>query len=218
MYHQSRWLIISMLTSTLFFSCKEKEGNKQTEKPTVENKSVSDEPKSEKMPEKKIEAIKTPEVNIPENNYDNLKTKFVKTDKDISQQEKWIRSLIDRNVTEGTSGVFTSKCNDYVNDVIEVAWGYDGSIDEATLKKRWSNKYDLKYADFANVFDGDGNGGWGSKKISNLEYLGEVNNGDWFKLTIKGGTLNNDYSETLIRVIKVINKNGKFFIDNFLSL
>jgi hypothetical protein len=45
-----------------------------------------------------------------------------------------------------------------------------------------------------------------------------LNNGDWFKLTIKGGGGENDFSTTLVRVIKVIRKGNTFYVDNFMSL
>ena len=56
------------------------------------------------------------------------------------------------------------------------------------------------------------------KKLTKVEFLGELNNGDWFKLTIKGGSGTNDFSTTFIRVIKVIKKGNSFYIDNFISL
>jgi hypothetical protein len=74
-----------------------------------------------------------------------------------------------------------------------------------------------KYSNFGHLFE-TGNGGWGTKKLTKVEYLGELNNGDWFKLTIKGGVGENDFSTTLVRVIKVIRKGNTFYVDNFMSL
>jgi hypothetical protein len=96
-------------------------------------------------------------------------------------------------------------------------WGYDGSIDEKTLKEKWENQYDLKYSNFGHLFE-KGNCGWMTKKLTKIEYLGDLNDGDWFKLTINGGCEMNDYSSALIRIIKVVKEGDTFYIDNFLSL
>ena len=67
------------------------------------------------------------------------------------------------------------------------------------------------------VFE-NGNGGWASRKIENIKYLGKLNDGKWFELKITGGSNEKDYSQKLIRVIKVTKLNNKYFIDNFISL
>ena len=154
--------------------------------------------------------------NIPENNYDLLVPKFVNKEKDISEYNKWLANIVE-NEFDGDTSYMTKKCFDYVGDVIDFAWGYDGSIDEKTLNKKWANQYDLKYSNFGHLFEA-GNGGWGTKKLTKVEFLGELNNGDWFKLTIKGGGGENDFSTTLVRVIKVIRKGNTFYVDNFMSL
>jgi len=154
--------------------------------------------------------------NIPENNYDLLVQKFVNKEKDISEYNKWLANIVE-NEFDGDTSYMTKKCYDYVYDVIDNIWGYDGSIDDKTLNKKWSNQYDLKHSNFEHLFE-DGNGGWGTKKLTKVEFLGELNNGDWFKLTIKGGGGENDFSTTLIRVIKVIRKGNTFYVDNFISL
>ena len=75
----------------------------------------------------------------------------------------------------------------------------------------------MKYSKFGHLFE-SGNCGWASKSLSKFEFLGELNNGDWFKLTIRGGCGTNEYSTTIVRVIKVIKKSNRFYIDNFISL
>ena len=104
-----------------------------------------------------------------------------------------------------------------IGDVIGYYWGYDEDIDEKILKEKWGNRYDLKYSNFGHLFE-NGNSGWMTKKLTKIEYLGELNDGDWSKLTINGGVDLNDYSNTLIRIIKVVKKGNNFYIDNFLSL
>ena len=154
--------------------------------------------------------------NFPENNYDLLVPKFRNKEKDISEYNKWLANIVAMDLDGDTSYV-TKKCDDYIFDVLDFYWGYDGSIDEKTLNKKWANQYDLKHSNFGHLFE-SGNGGWGTKKLTKIEFLGELNNGDWFKLTIKGGSGENDFSTTLVRVIKVIRKGNSFYIDNFISL
>ena len=154
--------------------------------------------------------------NISENNYDLLVPKFGNKEKDISEYNKWLANIVAKDM-DGDTSYMTKKCTDYIYDVIDFNWGYDGSIDEKTLNKKWTKQYDLKYSNFWHLFE-TGNGGWGTKKLTKVEFLGELNSGDWFKLTIKGGGGTNDFSTTLVRVIKVIKKGNAFYIDNFLSL
>jgi len=157
-----------------------------------------------------------PQANITENNYDLLVTKFGNKEKDISEYNKWLANIVAMDLDGDTSYV-TKNCLAYIFDVLDFYWGYDGSIDEKTLNKKWANQYDLKHSNFGHLFE-SGNGGWGTKKLVKVEFLGELNSGDWFKLTIKGGSGTNDFSTTLIRVIKVIKKGNAFYIDNFISL
>ena len=48
------------------------------------------------------------------------------------------------------------------------------------------------------------------KTLTKVKFIGELNSGVWFKLTIKGGSWTNDFSTTLVRVIKVIKKGNAF--------
>ena len=154
--------------------------------------------------------------NIPENNYDQLSKSFLTTGKDVSKISAWIREIVVQNYDVDTSCV-TIRCMNYINDAIDLAWGYDGSIDEATFTKKWNKFYDLKYSGFGHMFQ-TGNGGWASKRITELKYLGSLNNGEWFKVTLQGSDSENDFSTTIIRVLKIVNKSNKFYIDNFISL
>jgi hypothetical protein len=153
---------------------------------------------------------------VPENNYDQYSSRFLKLGKDVSGIQSWINKIV-LDDFDGDSSYVTPRCLKYINDATELAWGYDGSIDEATFNKKWNKFYDLKHASFGHMFIA-GNGGWDSKKITSLDYLGELNKADWFKLVIQGGPSENDFSVTLVRVIKVIRINDRYYIDNFLSL
>ena len=149
-------------------------------------------------------------VFIPENNYAKLSQQFKNKDKNIEEQKKWISKILTNQE------ILTKKCEEYVNDVANYNLGYDGSIEEEELKERWGNQYDLKYKNFVHLFE-TGDCGWGSQKLTKVEYLGELNEGDWFKLTIKGSCYPNNYSQTIDRVIKVIKENNLFLIDYFIS-
>lgn len=152
---------------------------------------------------------------IPENNYDKLTTEFFNKQKDVSEIKKWIPGILDAEFTNKM--IFTEKCKEYITDVIDFSSGYDGTISEVDLKKKWAKQFDLKYSKFAHIFE-TGNCGWATREIKKIEYLGELNKGDWFKLTIVGGCGEKDYSETIIRVIKVVKENNLFLLDNLISL
>jgi hypothetical protein len=49
------------------------------------------------------------------------------------------------------------------------------------------------------------------------EYLGELNGADWFRLVIKGGCGENDFSESLTRVVKVESAGGRYQITNMMN-
>jgi hypothetical protein len=102
-------------------------------------------------------------------------------------------------------------------DATDYYWGYPGSIEEEEFKSKWKSIFDLKYSSFGHTFQ-NGNCGWASFKLENIEFLGSLNDGDWYKLTILGGCSENDYSQTLVRVVKIIEENGSFRIANFISL
>ena len=156
------------------------------------------------------------EINFPENNFDALLTRFGNKEKNVAEYNNWLSQIV-TNDLNGDSAYVTANCLVYIGDVLDYYWGYDGSIDEKTLKEKWENQYDLKYSNFGHLFE-NGNCGWMTKKLTKIEYLGELNNGDWFRLTINGGCGMNDYSNTLIRIIKVVKEGNTFYIDNFLSL
>jgi len=158
----------------------------------------------------------TQKINFPENNFDALLMRLGNKQKNVAGYNNWLSKIV-TNDLNGDPTYVSANCLAYIGDVMDNYWGYDGSIDEKTLKEKWGNQFDLKYSKFGHLFE-NGNCGWITKKLSKIEYLGELNNGDWFKLTIKGGCGMNDYTNTLIRVIKVVNDGKTFLIDNFLSI
>jgi hypothetical protein len=189
--------------------------NQKTEKKENAETSLIDSNIIENKEKEKDSIVKIREFVI-ENDYDSYSKKLIIRDKDLSEIKKWLRKTV-MSQEQDRPPYMTKECAEFTYDVIDNAWGYNGSIDEITLKKKWSNKYDLKYSNFGHLFE-TGNGGWGTKQLSSITYLGELNQGDWFKLEINGGPLENDYSEKLVRVVKVIFKNNRYYIDNFLSL
>lgn len=155
-------------------------------------------------------------INFPENNFDALLSRFRNKQKNVAEYNNWLSKIV-TNDLNGDPTYVTANCLAYIGNVMDYYWGYEGSIDEKTLKEKWENQYDLKYSNFGHLFE-NGNCGWMTKKLTRIEYLGELNDGDWFKLTINGGCGMNDYSNTLIRIIKVVKEGNTFYIDNFLSL
>ena len=90
-------------------------------------------------------------------------------------------------------------------------------MSEEEFVKKWQDKYDVNYSHFSHLFE-NGDCGWGTREIVELKHLGTLNDGEWFQLTIEGGCGEKDYSETIIRVLKIIKVNNTYKIDNFLSL
>jgi hypothetical protein len=123
-----------------------------------------------------------------ENDYRYLSQCFEKRDIDISKYTQWIKSIPD---TEGL--VFTDKCAQFIEDVQNYYWGYEDSISEDQLKKKWQTVYDLDFANWGHPFE-SGNCGWQTVKIISVEYLGDLNYGSWFKIEIVGGCGFNDFS------------------------
>lgn len=136
------------------------------------------------------------------------------TDKNVDEYKDWLNKII---TTDGIleRSPFTAKCYEYIEDVTEYYWGYDGSIEEEELKSKWDRLFDLEYSSFGHPFYW-GNGDWENMEIEKIEHLGEFKNGLWFKITIVGGYEND--KNTLIRIVKVIKENNAFKISNFLSL
>ncbi|MFT5777369.1 MAG: hypothetical protein ACI837_000301 [Crocinitomicaceae bacterium] len=154
------------------------------------------------------------EVAVPENNFSAIQAGLVLVEKDFDAVGQWIMNLI----KEDSENPFTQQCSEFIDDATDLYWGYDGSIEETDFNNKWEDIYDIHYVDFGHAFE-NGNGGWASKRISAINYLGEYNDGDWFEITIGGGVEPDNYlSQTLIRVVKIINEGDGFKIDNFLSL
>lgn len=153
---------------------------------------------------------------VPENDFDALTKRFVVREKDLSEYYAWLELIVlDGNHPD--MPYLTDRCDEFVSDAMEYNWGYDESIEEAELKRKWAKRYDLRYATFDHLFE-TGNDGWVNKKLSRVEYLGEVNQGEWFRLTIEGGPGENNWSGKVDRVVKIIRVNGDMLIDNVVGL
>lgn len=167
-----------------------------------------------------IDSQKETNIDI-ENDWNLIKTNLVLNQKDISQTLQWLNNVIkpqnfDASSRKAFESVFTSSCYSYIEDITQFYWGYPGSIEENKLISKWGALFDLNFTSFGHAFE-NGNCGWATLKVENIDFLGVLNSGDWFKLTIVGGCGDNDYSQTLVRIIKVIDENGAFKIANFLS-
>jgi len=159
------------------------------------------------------ESCGAPSDRVPENDYTALKSKIRKSLKDTSA----LRSWFDRNLKPlvDTDHMFTSEYLRFLNDLGMFQW--DGSVTEQQLRRTWGHRFDLKRAIPDHPFE-TGNCGWGTRRLVKFEHLGQLNGGDWCRLTIKGGCGDNDYSEKIIRVVKVISTNGRYQIANLIAL
>ena len=159
-----------------------------------------------------IDSLSNPKID-KENNWVLIESNLKWIEKDYSTTVQWFN----KNIFNGGQDIYTPTCYSYIMDAMDYYWGYPGSIEEDEFKSKWKSIFDLKYSSFGHAFQ-NGNCGWASFKLENAEYLGHLNEGDWYKLTILGGCGENDYSQTLLRVVKIIEENGSFRIANFISL
>lgn len=151
---------------------------------------------------------------IPENDYRLIKTKLQPSKKDVSAIRSWME--VNLSPSADPTAMFSPECRAFAADVSASGWGYDGSITAEEVEKKWGRRFDVR-SSWDHAFE-DGNCGWASRKLAGFQYLGTLNSGDWFLLTIKGGCGENDYSRTLKRVVKVETRNGSYRITNMVSL
>jgi len=149
---------------------------------------------------------------IPENDYGKIESQIRKVEKDTSAVEEWIGKNI--KPMANTNHMFSAEFLKFTNDKNEV--NYEGTMSAEQLRQKWGNHFDLGRTN-DHPFE-TGNCGWDSRKLAKFEHLGELNGGDWFRLTIAGGCQKNDYSETVVRVVKVVSIDGKFQIANLFCL
>lgn len=150
---------------------------------------------------------------FPENDYAAFSRKITKSPKDTSAIRSWFQKNL--KPLDATNHMFTPEYLRFLEDVGLFNW--DGSVTEQQLRRKWGKRFDVDRMIPDHPFE-TGNCGWESQKLAKFDYLGELNGGDWFRLTIKGGCGDNDYSQTLTRVIKVISSNGKYQIANMIAL
>ncbi len=149
----------------------------------------------------------------PENDYNVVRSQIAKSAKDTSAIRAWFEENL--SPVSNSDSMFSQECLAFVSDVSECVGGYDGSITAEKLSRKWAKRFDVR-----NLWDHsfeNGNCGWASRKLVKCEYLGELNGGDWFRIAIKGGCGENDYSESLTRVVKVESKGGRYQITNFMN-
>ncbi len=160
-----------------------------------------------------IDSLSIPRIDA-ENDWLLIESNLKWIEKDCTTTIQWLSNNIFK---EGVEDIYTPTCYSYVTDAMDYYWGYPGSIEEDEFKSKWKSIFDLKYSSFGHPFQ-NGNCDWASFKLESIEFLGSLNDGDWYKLTISGGCGENDYSQTLVRVVKTIEENGSFRIANFISL
>lgn len=148
-----------------------------------------------------------------ENDYNKILGKIKNTpSKSKTNYIEWLESVINKYYdSNGNDSFMTSRCLSYALDAVSATWDYNGSISRATFRKKWENIYDVDKASFGHLFT-YGNDGPKFDKIT-IKNIGKLNNGEWFlvKLIFNNG-------KSLDRVIKIIDRNGILYIDNFISL
>jgi hypothetical protein len=159
------------------------------------------------------ESSGAPSDRVPENDYAAFKSQIRKSVKDTSAIRVWF----ERNLKpmDASNHMFTPEYLRFLGDVGQFNW--DGSVTEQQLRRKWGKRFDVDRRVPDHAFE-TGNCGWGTQKLSKFEYLGQLNGGDWFRLTIKGGCGDNDYSETITRVVKVVSASSRYQIANLIAL
>lgn len=151
------------------------------------------------------------EDEVPENNYNALIGKFRQEGKDVTEIKKWLTDeILGPNL--GDKLTLTPKVAEYVYDVNSDEF----SLDSTALYKKWSGVFDLKH-DFFYLFDVYDPGCESTRKL-NIEYLGELNRGSWFMITISVTCKGSSDVSKIVNVIKVIPVGWRFYIDNYISL
>lgn len=148
-----------------------------------------------------------------ENDYNLLASQLVKKRKDTTAIQAWFKDNL--GPLANPEGMLSKDCLAFVKDVADCTWGFDESISDKELARKWANRFDVR-SRWDHAFE-NGNCGWASRKLVACEFLGELNGGDWFRLAIKGGCGENDFSETLTRVVKVESRGGGYQITNFMN-
>jgi hypothetical protein len=148
---------------------------------------------------------------VPENDFALLQSQIRKSAKDTAAIRSWFETNL--KPMDASNHMFTPEYLRFLDDVGLYNW--DGSVTEQQLRRKWGKRFDVDRRVPDHAFE-DGNCGWGTQKLTKFDYLGELNDGDWFRLTIKGGCGDNDYSRTITRVIKVISSNGRYQIANLI--
>lgn len=150
---------------------------------------------------------------MPENDYAALSPVIRKTAKHTLAVRSWFEANL--KPLADTDHMFTREYRRFLDDVGKFNW--EGTVTEEQLQKRWAARFDLERRVPDHPFE-DGNCGWSTRKLAKFDYLGELNGGDWFRLTIKGGCNENDYSRTVTRVVKVVSADGRYQIANLFCL
>lgn len=148
-----------------------------------------------------------------ENDWALIESHLKWTEKDCRNAIDWLTGV----GSGDDKNIFTPTCYSFFADACDYYWGYPGSIEKEEFESKWKSKFDLKYSSFGHAFQ-NGNCGWASFRFKKIEFLGMLNGGDWYKLIIEGGCGENDYSQNLVRVVKLIEENGSFQIAYFISL
>jgi len=148
---------------------------------------------------------------VPENDYSAFKGKIRKTSKDTSAIRVWFEARL--KPLADVDGMFTPEYREFFHEVGEYNW--QGTITEEQLRKKWSHRFDVDRSPGDQAFE-TGNCGWETRKLTEFKYLGELNGGDWFWLTIRGGCQPNDYSGKVERVVKVVQSNGRYQVANLI--
>ena len=148
-------------------------------------------------------------------NFDKIKLTLKKDNlAEATNITQWIK----KSMSIDEKSICTEKCAQYVADVPdELSIEHEpvkGSTEREFLSK-WRNEFDMKRIPPVHAFE-LGNGGCEKNHAKAIQYLGSIDNAFYFNATIFCDNNQADlYTNKLI--LKIINENGEYKIDNVMS-
>lgn len=147
--------------------------------------------------------------------FDEIQTTLVKNNPiEADNIKKWLSTSINAESLE-MQGIFTEPCKNFLNDIPDdIMLGNEEN--PGTLKKdfidNWGENFDIERIPGPHPFEGQGDGGCGKILVKAIQYMGQIDNEFYFSLTPTCDDVNGNKL-----IVKVIQQDGSYFIDNVLS-
>ncbi len=151
---------------------------------------------------------------ISENDYNAIITNLSINNSGGSARN-WLEKIV-KNESIMFNDFMTKRCAEFAGEVSGYTLGFSETT-EQDLRDRWGKDFDIRYAKWIHPFFG-GQDTYGDTDIKSLEFLGMLNNGFWFKVESCNPNCSNSNSTKVVRIVKVIEMETGYLVDNFVSL